>query len=495
MHRAMTMTIPPAPVRTDVKPRPLERLEAELVELASQIAGATARFISLLGEFDAAEGWRDWGMKSTAHWLAWKCGLGLVTGREHVRVARALRDLPVVSAEFAAGRLSFSKVRAITRLATPATEGQLVDVARAATAAQLDRLLSRHRRARRANGLDEHAKSEHLNYHYDDEGFLVGSFRIAPERAPVVGHGLDVMTGRIQELDSEGDETSERTPRRRRSRADALVEMCERAVDDASAEASPLAAERYQLVIHSSAESLARPDHADDEGSATELQAPGGLTVRLSPATARRLTCDCPSIRMVDGTDGSAVHVGRKTRRINRRLRRAVNARDRGMCQAPGCTERATQIHHIRHWANGGPTCLTNLISLCDGHHWLVHEGNFTIVPRGGRDWAFIGPAGVTVESTATPMTQTEPFSYDPNIAADAVSGHWDGERLRHRAFLDTLTRPLPTPPKVEHAPAEAPQELADTGQISQAMIDHWLTFVADLDASGRPGEGIWVDD
>src|SRR5437763_418891 len=165
----MTATTDPAPATTIRPARPLERTEAELVELASQLAGATARFVALVGEFDAAEGWHDWGMRSTAHWLAWKCGLGLVAGREHVRVARALRDLPLVAAEFAAGRLTFSKVRAITRLATPANERELVNIARSTTAAQLDRLLAKHRRATRANDPAGHRDSDRLDYHFDDE--------------------------------------------------------------------------------------------------------------------------------------------------------------------------------------------------------------------------------------------------------------------------------------------------------------------------------------
>src|SRR4051794_33820549 len=86
----MTM-IPSPPVRTDVRPRPLERLEADIVALATQLTAATARLLGMIGEFDAAEGWRDWGMRSTAHWLTWKCGIGMTAAREQVRVARALR--------------------------------------------------------------------------------------------------------------------------------------------------------------------------------------------------------------------------------------------------------------------------------------------------------------------------------------------------------------------------------------------------------------------
>ena len=77
--------IPEAPVHSSAKPRPLERLEAEIVTLATQLTAATARFIALVGEFDAAEGFRDWAMRSTAHWLSWKCGIGMTAGREQVR--------------------------------------------------------------------------------------------------------------------------------------------------------------------------------------------------------------------------------------------------------------------------------------------------------------------------------------------------------------------------------------------------------------------------
>jgi hypothetical protein len=380
--------------------------------------------------------------------------------------------------------LSYSKVRALTRLATRQTERQLVHVARAATAAQLDRLLARHRRATRNASPDAHARSEYLNYHLDDDGFLVGSFRIAPERSPVVAQGLDVMTGRIRELGSEGKDEDGRVPSRQPSRADALVTMCERAMDNASAEAPAAAAERYQLVLHSSLEALSRPNDADDDGPAAELHASGGLAVRVAPATARRLSCDCPSARMVDGPDGSAVHVGRKTRRILGRLRRAVDARDHGMCRTPGCTERATQIHHIRHWANGGSTCLSNLISLCDGHHWLVHEGGFTILPRSGEGWALVGPTGVVIEPAAPPTGPSQALPHDAGISADALTGDWDGGLLRADA-LDGILHP-------SNASAEAPES---GFRFSQAAIDHWCAFVADLEASAGTGEGIFVDD
>ena len=102
---------------------PLERLEAQICELAGHLAAATCRFLVLLADFDARRGWASWEMGSCAQWLSWKCQMSSGTAREHVRVARALRDLPVIRARFAAGPLSYAKVRALTRIADPGDRG------------------------------------------------------------------------------------------------------------------------------------------------------------------------------------------------------------------------------------------------------------------------------------------------------------------------------------------------------------------------------------
>jgi hypothetical protein len=120
-------------------PVPLERLEAQICELAGHLAAATCRFLVLLADFDARRGWASWEMNSCAQWLSWKCQMSSGTAREHVRVARALRDLPVIRARFAAARLSYAKVRALTRIATPATEAGLAELAGPMTASQLER--------------------------------------------------------------------------------------------------------------------------------------------------------------------------------------------------------------------------------------------------------------------------------------------------------------------------------------------------------------------
>ena len=119
------------------QPLPLEVLERQICEFAADLAAATCRWLELVAEFDARRGWAEWGVNSCAHWLSWRCGIGLRTAREHTRVARALGALPLVTEHFRTGELSYAKVRAITR-AQPETEAQLVELARHATGAQMD---------------------------------------------------------------------------------------------------------------------------------------------------------------------------------------------------------------------------------------------------------------------------------------------------------------------------------------------------------------------
>ena len=128
----------------------LEHLEHEIVELAAQIHAATCRWLELVAEFDRREGWSSWGCKSCAHWVAWRCAISPVAAREHVRVARALAELPLIRAAFARGELSYSKVRALTRVAGIQREEELLSMARHATAAQLERILGAYGRVVRA---------------------------------------------------------------------------------------------------------------------------------------------------------------------------------------------------------------------------------------------------------------------------------------------------------------------------------------------------------
>jgi hypothetical protein len=120
-------------------------LSEEIALLAAQIDAGTHRLLTCIRRFDVSEEWHHQGAQSCAHWLSWRIGLDPATAREKVRVARALGQLPVLDAALAAGRISYAKVRAITRVATPETEGRLVEMASCATGAQLERICRRYR--------------------------------------------------------------------------------------------------------------------------------------------------------------------------------------------------------------------------------------------------------------------------------------------------------------------------------------------------------------
>jgi len=177
---------------------PLERLEAQICELAGHLAAATCRFLVLLADFDARRGWASWEMGSCAQWLSWKCQMSSGTAREHVRVARALRDLPVIRARFAAGRLSYAKVRALTRIAVPATEAGLAELAGPMTANQLERFARAHRQVTQADDADARVRRR-LAWRFEEDGSLSGTFRLPPLAGAVLlkACGLPAPTWRV----------------------------------------------------------------------------------------------------------------------------------------------------------------------------------------------------------------------------------------------------------------------------------------------------------
>ena len=128
----------------------------------------------------------------------------------------------------------------------------------------------------------------------------------------------------------------------------------------------------------------------------------------VSAETSRRLACDASLVVMRHAPDGSVLDVGRKTRTIPAAIRRALIARDR-RCQFPGCTARRCDGHHIRHWADGGPTSLDNLTLLCRRHHRAVHEEGFAVVRADDGEIVFYRPDGTCVETApAMPRWETD---------------------------------------------------------------------------------------
>ena len=131
-----------------------KQLENQITELSAHIHAATWRLLELIREYDDAHGWSGPGLQSCAHWLNWKCGFNLGTAREKVRVAHTLKDLPKISDKFRRGEVSYSKVRAMTRVATVENEDYLLKICRYGTAAHVERLVRNYKKVKRLEALD-----------------------------------------------------------------------------------------------------------------------------------------------------------------------------------------------------------------------------------------------------------------------------------------------------------------------------------------------------
>ena len=429
-------------------PKPLERLEAEICELAGHLAAATCQFLVLLAEFDAREGWAEWGSPSCAAWLSWKCALASGTAREHVRVARLLRVLPAIRVEFAAGRLSYAKVRALTRIAGPETEAGLVEMAAPMTANQLERFARAHRKV---TGIDDEQARlrRRLSWRLDDDGCLSISVRLPPEDGATVLSALRAAVQPAAEpagalADQRGDQAAGQEQRKAgvsaetpdpsetpagperpapatsSSLADALVEIAESFIAGKSRSADN--PDIYHVIVHADPASLAgQPGgrcHVDD-GPA------------VSTETLQMLACDSLVSWMRHDARGNVIDVGRRHRVPSPALRRALRERDRCRCRFPGCHNRRTDAHHVQAWGQGGRTCLSNLASLCRYHHRLIHKYGYRIKVRsGGVD--FYSPNGTLIENSP-PLPEPEgqlAGRHDAEITPTTITPHWYGERL-----------------------------------------------------------------
>ncbi|NEK93681.1 DUF222 domain-containing protein [Modestobacter muralis] len=421
MHAAPPATAPP---------EPLDQLADRILAGAVRLAAATAAWLALVAEFDEREGWQGIGVTSCAHWLAWRCGLTPGTARQHVRVARAMRRLPVTAAAFAGGELSYSKVRALTRVAEPGTEVELVEFARHATASQVERTVRAWRRADDVTA-GRVVDRRRFSWWTDDDGMICIQVRMEAE------HGAELLAA-IESL-AERDARRDRAARRR-STPDATTPDATTpdattpdattpdattpdattpegtTPDAATPEPSggertdggpdvvplPVLTERRCRALTRLAAAAADADRragdpprrevvvvvdaavlADDE-AAGRAHLEGGPA--LSPAQARRLACDAAVTAVV--TDGGEVLAqGRARRFATAAQRRALLVRDGG-CARPGCEETRIErlhAHHLRHWLHGGRTDVSNLVLLCDVDHGLVHEHDLSLTRRGGR--------------------------------------------------------------------------------------------------------------
>jgi hypothetical protein len=458
---------------------PFEVIEREITELWGHVNAATARFLELVRAFDERGCWARHGCRSCAHWLNWQCGIGLGVAREKVRVAQALKNLPAISAAFAAGEISFSKVRAMTRVATPENEDALLNIALHGTAAHMEKVVRLYRRVERLEeareALAEH-QQRYLRYFYDDSGALVVEARLPAEVGAIVMKALEVAEEALMAAESDRASAAgeagaagknvpaatprwgpaepeeeladlENTPATRR--ADALRWLAEHFLNrPPELSDTQRSTDRYQVVVHIDQSLLSdqntplSPNPDRPECCAIEPDR------KLAVETARRLACDSALVGLVESADREPLSVGRRTRAIPPALRRALTARDGG-CTFPGCTAtRFTEGHHVRHWADGGETKLTNLTLLCRFHHRLIHEGAFTVERTDDGVFVFRRPDGSRVEAAGRSrgnasgsiqglkaLNEQRGLAIDSNTCAS----RWGGETLDYDIAISGL--------------------------------------------------------
>ncbi|TDG12767.1 HNH endonuclease [Seongchinamella unica] len=438
-----------------------EQLGQAITLLAAQINIANQRLLRMIAAFDRCGGWKkDGSMRSCAHWLSAHCGMDIGAAREKLRVARCLAGLPEVDQAFADGDLSYSKVRAITRVATPENQGFMVMLAEGNSASHLEKLVARYEPVAEPGlqGLledsaavavdtdeggepaeapaDEERQREQqreLYWFQDKGGMWVNHARLPPEEGQLVAKTLQAVArplveerqkdwqaaqkSRMQAVArkilarsrdtaegvsrDEGDTAEENdatlandvayqraeekvsaetfSQHMNQIRADALVNMVEHFLasgPDYHDLQGLKGAERCQVVLHVDVNTLRQQRSG---GCCTHGKAFYEDKPWLSPATARRLSCDTSLVTVLEDDTGQVLNVGRRSRVVAGPIRRALQERD-GVCQYPGCHESVyVEAHHIKHWAEGGETSLDNLVTLCRFHHRQLHRGCFDV--------------------------------------------------------------------------------------------------------------------
>jgi len=379
-----------------------------IAETAAIIDVATHRFLRQLREFDQVDGWHRAGAQSCAHWLAWRVGMDLGAAREKVRVARRLAELPVLDGALARGEVSYSKVRAMTRVATSDNEHDLLGLARNTTGSQLEKICRMKRTVKRLGRRAAREQEECRRYvmqRSTNDGMVSLQIRLHPEEAARLFRAIQVMAegnladGAVALADLALASGSART------HADSMHASSDHEAPAPQSEETAAAVPEDVTTSDSSAAGGGRtrrtnrpPVEVVVHITAADLQGATELGDGISAETSRRLLCDAGVVAMLEDERGRTIDVGRKTRTISAALRRALERRDEG-CRFPSCTNRRfVDGHHIVHWIDGGETSLANTLLICRRHHRYLHECGFT-VERDGDDFVFRDPAGAIIEA------------------------------------------------------------------------------------------------
>jgi hypothetical protein len=300
-----------------------------------------------------------------------------------VRVAHALKALPRISAQFRKGRLSYSKVRAMTRKATPKNEEYFLYIAHFGTAAHVERLVRGYKKVNRIEALERDVRVHELrelSWHRADDGMWILKGRFPAELGALLQAALEQVTADLLQERRAADDEEQHNECLAQPvpiaslRADALLRLVEGSATSCC-----------EVHLHTDIDTL----QVDVQGTESELEEHGNV----SAETSRRLACDAALVHWHE-RNGEPLSIGRRSRTVPPPIRRALQRRDQS-CRFPGCTcKRFVDAHHIHHWADGGETSLANLVLLCRHHHRLVHEGSFQVRMHSNGQPVFRDPAG-----------------------------------------------------------------------------------------------------
>jgi Domain of unknown function (DUF222) len=465
----------------------VDELGKRIIDVSGRLTAGTCRWLLLVAEFDAREGYLSFGLASTAQWLSHACGIAHRTAVEHVRVARSLRLFPRLADQMGAGRLSFSQVRAISRIAGPGEEGLVDDLIQAAQHATVEQLEVVVRGLRT---IDHNEKAtdpgEYVKQSWTADSRWQLSARLDPERGAVVEAAIEAIMlrdgctaaeafARLAEIGLASLADTGNPPRELRGdeRAAVVIHLqAERvpapAERDPDQVPGPRSAERDpdqvpgdpdEPTVPRSAERDA--DDLSDPRSAERDPADTPMVTRpyariaggpgLPDRVVQRLLCD-GRIRTVVH-DGAVIHdggsnvldVGRSHRLVTDRQYRALLVRQHGHCAHPGCPNtKNLHAHHRIHWIHGGRTDLGNLLLLCERHHVSHHAGEFEIFTDGVGRFRFVSSDGrdLSAPPRCSANRDSRPLEDEyPDVAADAATPRWDGQRLDRRYAISVLAQ------------------------------------------------------
>lgn len=469
----------------------LDALAGEIARVAGHINAMDYHFIKLLDDFDERCGWVDEGVRSFAHWLNWKVGMNSMVAREKVRVARCLRTLPAIDAAFCTGAVSYSKVRAMTRVATPDNEEYLLQIATHGTTAHIEQLVKRYRQCESLEPTesDEYRdwkRQQSFTWFEDEDGMIIVRGRFHPEEGEVVAKALEKMIDRMyRERDETVKEAEAQLAEDEQNRRCVSAETDDdRSEDDRSEDVGmhprnlytkpqfqidPAHAmigiaehflattedgvktlrpsDKYHILVHVNANAAHR-DHKINGEDCTYIER-GGF---LAPEVVQRLACEASVTALVEGDEGHVLNIGRKSRAVPKAIDMAVNMRDDHRCRFPNCYQRRnTDKHHVIHWVDGGETSVENLITLCRYHHTRQHNGEYRI-ERDDGDFRFYWDDGREIVAGFAPqfpdnpeptaaLHQAERRHQDLGIHIDhnTIVPKWLGEPIDYDAAVEAM--------------------------------------------------------